>query len=134
MPIILLVRIESMYMAMKMMTPRTNGVIKIEMPAFDMPAARYRRISDPKKKELARSGAVGTNENAKQAYLPYRDNCTQVFGEELGAEVFDAGEKLLTGLDDINETTDSIVGWGNSLKEGFISTKDTCKEMFLRLK
>jgi hypothetical protein len=73
-------------------------------------------------------------ENAKQAYLPYRDNCTQVFGEELGAEVFDAGEKLLTGLDEINETTDSIVGWGNSLKEGFISTKDTCKEMFLRLK
>ena len=72
-------------------------------------------------------------ENAKQAYMPYRDNCSQVFGDEIGAEVFEAGEKLLMGLDEINETTDSVVGWGNSLKDEFILTKDDCKAMFQRL-
>lgn len=73
-------------------------------------------------------------ENAKQAYLPYRDNCAEVFGDELGAEVHDAGERLIAGLDAINETNDSIVKWGNSLSDSYVSVKDTCKAMFQKFK
>ena len=46
-PIIFLVRIESTYMAMKIMRPRTKGITKMLMPMFDIPACRNRRMSEP---------------------------------------------------------------------------------------
>ena len=72
-------------------------------------------------------------EEAKQAYLPYRDNCIEVFGEELGARVHDVGEKLLTGMDQVNESTNTYIGWSNDLKDTYIGVKDSCKAMFDRL-
>jgi hypothetical protein len=73
-------------------------------------------------------------ENAKQAYIPYRDNCNEVFGDELGAEVHEAGENLILGLDKVNETTDSIVKWGKDLSDSYVSVKDSCKAMFAKFK
>ncbi|SHI26310.1 hypothetical protein SAMN02745229_02554 [Butyrivibrio fibrisolvens DSM 3071] len=71
-------------------------------------------------------------QEAKDAYLPYRDNCNEVFGDELGAQVHEVGEKLLTGMDQVNESTESYIKWGKDLVDSYISVKDSCKALFER--
>lgn len=71
-------------------------------------------------------------QEAREAYLPYRDNCNEVFGSELGAKIHEVGEKLLTGMEQVNESTESYIKWGNDLMNGYVDVQDGCMALFDR--